>query len=250
MRMTKCLPVALLALGMVLGVGQAVGVGQAGGSQQAEAQAAPLNPQLTAQQKAQQREDARYPLRLHVLAIDDVHRTVRLQPAWCSASAPVVSDTGTASPGDDACGGAGTASLGGGDDDFSGSGRGDLVTPPDGTRALSFKYEGCYRMRVPPGFTGLPARWKKPGKLEVLIPTDRLSGDSHTDPDKLARCTVTVKLEEFVYLRMPNGSLLKVSQEAYTRKPALRVFLSGGSEALQQRIPAPVSVKELMSSRP
>ena len=195
--------------------------------------------------RAQQPVDPKYPLRLHVLAIDDTHRTQRLQPQWCSGSVPVVvGDAGGLGAGQgDACGSSGSLAFGG-DDDFSGGGRADLVTPPAGTQALSFTYEGCSRVRVPPGFQGLPARWKKPGKLEVLIPSDRLELSAATVPAN--RCTLTATLHEFVYLRMQNGSILKVSQEAYLRKPALRVFLSGGVESLQPRVSPTISVKQMM----
>ncbi len=194
--------------------------------------------------RAQQTADPKYPLRLHVLAVDDTHRTVRLQPQWCSGAIPAVAaDAGASGAGTgDPCGG-GSASFGG-DDDFSGGGRADLVTPPAGTQALSFTYEGCSRVRVPPGFQGLPARWKKPGKLEVLIPSDRVELSAATAPAN--RCTLTATLHEFVYLRMHNGSILQVSQEAYLRKPALRVFLSGGAETLQPRVPPTISVQQML----
>ncbi len=194
--------------------------------------------------RAQQAADPKYPLRLHVLAIDDTHRTVRLQPQWCSGAIPAVAaDLGASGAGaGDPCGG-GSASFGG-DDDFSGGGRADLVSPPAGMQALSFTYEGCSRVRVPPGFQGLPARWKKPGKLEVLIPSDRVELSAATVPAN--RCTLTATLHEFVYLRMHNGSLLKVSQEAYLRKPALRVFLSGGAETLQPRVAPTISVQQML----
>jgi len=198
---------------------------------------------------AQDAKASKYPLRLHVLAIDDTRPTIRLQPNWCSTSMPNVgADLSTAgSTGDQTnpCGSGGMATFGG-DDDFSGGGRGDLVTPPAGTQALSFTYEGCSRVRVPPGFQSLEARWKKPGKLEVLIPSDGITGNDRPTPTQ--RCTFTTKLQEFVYLRMRNGSLLKVSQEAYFRKPALRVFLSGGSETLQPRIPVTIPVNQLMKT--
>jgi hypothetical protein len=197
--------------------------------------AEPVNPKL-----------ARYPLRLHVLAIDDTHITQRMQPNWCSTSIP--SFGGDATSGADAggqtgspCGGGGTATFGG-PDDFSGGGRGDLVSPPTGTQALSFTYDGCTRMRVPPGFTALAARWKSHGKLEVLVPSDAIGGSA------TQKCTLTAKSYEFVYLRMRNGTLLKVSQDAYLAKPSLRVFLSGGAETLQARPPQTVSVKQLMRS--
>jgi len=182
----------------------------------------------------------KYPLRLHILAIDDTHPTVRLQPNWCSGSVPAMGgDTGG---GDQGGGCGGGPPIFGGDDDFSGAGRADLVSPPAGTAAITFTYEGCSRVRVPPGFTSLSARWKKPGKLEVLLPTDALGGAA------TQKCTLTATQHEFVFLRMRNGTILKVTQEAYFAKPALRVFLSGGSESLQARTSQTVSVKKLMTS--
>jgi hypothetical protein len=196
---------------------------------------------------AQDATASRYPLRLHVLAVDDTHPTVRMQPNWCSTSIPNwgadVSGAGVEQA--DPCGRGGATSIGG-DDDFSGGGRADLVTPPSGAQAMSFTYEGCGRVRVPPGFQGLPARWKRAGKLEVLIPSDAIPRDKRTASTR--RCTFTASLQEFVYLRLRNGSLLKVSRDAYMRKPALRVFLSGGSEALQPRILPTVSVKQLAAA--
>ena len=201
---------------------------------------------------AQQTPNPRYPLRLHVLAIDDTYRTARLQPNWCSGSIPNLGGDPGASGGTESspCG-SGSATLSFGDNDgFSGAGRADLVSPPNSTQALSntqalnFTYDGCGRVRVAPGFQGLAARWKKPGKLEVLIPSDSIK----TGNIPTRSCTLTVSTHEFIYLRMRDGSILKVSQEAYLRKPALRAFLSGGPETLQQRTPPPtVSVKQLRS---
>jgi hypothetical protein len=152
-----------------------------------------------------------------------------MQPNWASGSLPDLSGGEVSLPSNE-----GTATLGGGDDDFSGTGRADLVTPPYGTVGLNFTYEGCSRVRVPPGFQGLEARWKKPGsKLEVMIPSD-----SGTDrPPRTQRCTLKVVAQPFVYLRMRNGAILRVSKDAYRTKPSLRVFLSGGSEMLQRRAP-------------
>ncbi len=173
--------------------------------------------------------DNRWPLRLHILSIDDAHRTIRMQPNWSSGSFPDVSGAGTI-----ASDSGGSSSLGGGDDDFSGTGRADLVTPPDGTVGLDFTYEGCSRVRVPSGFQGLEARWIKPGsKLEVMIPTDAVTDG----PSPRQRCTLKLTTQSFVYLRMRNGAILRVSQEAYNKKPSLRIFLSGGAEVLQRRTP-------------
>jgi hypothetical protein len=170
-----------------------------------------------------------WPLRLHILAIDDTHRTVRMQPNWSSGSMPDFSGGDVSMPQSES-----SLTLGGGDDDFSGAGRADLVTPPDGTVGLNFTYEGCPRVRVPPGFQGLEARWKKPGsKLEVMIPTDAVTDG----PPRTQRCTLKLTTQPFVYLRMRNGAIMRVSQEAYLKKPSLRVFLSGGTETLQRRTP-------------
>ena len=172
---------------------------------------------------------AKYPLRLHVLAIDDTHRTVRMQPNWSSGSLPDPSGEGTATAPS-----AGSLTLGGGNDDFSGSGRADLVTPPNDTVGATFTYEGCSRVRVAPGFQGLEARWLKPGsKLEVIIPTEAVTDG----PVPTQRCTLKLVTQPFVYLRLRNGAIVRVSQEAYLKKPSLRVFLSGGSETLKRRQP-------------
>ena len=167
-----------------------------------------------------------WPLRLHVLAIDNTHRTVRMQPNWASGSFPDASGEIVSSSSQ------GSATLGGGDDDFSGAGRADLVTPPNGTVGVDFTYEGCNRVRVAPGFQGLEARWKKPGtRLEVLIPTDT----GKDGPVRMQRCTLKLVTQSFVYLRMPTGAIVRVSQEAYVKKPSLRLFLSGGTETLKRR---------------
>ncbi len=88
---------------------------------------------------------------------------------------------------------------------------------------------------MPLGFTSLPARWKSPGrKLEVLIPSDRIPANGRLVPPE--RCTLTVTLHDFVYLLLRNGSLIEISQEDYWKKPALRIFLSGRSPAIQPRL--------------
>ncbi len=173
-----------------------------------------------------------WPLRLHILAIDDTHRTVRLQPQWSSGSLPDLSTGDIPAPSSDQ----GATTLGGGPDDFSGAGRADLVTPPGGaTTGLNFTYEGCSRIRVPPGFQGLEARWLKPGsRLEVMIPTDALNDG----PAPVKRCTIKLTTQPFVYLRLRNGSILRVTPDAYNKKPALRAFLSGPTETLRRRTAA------------
>jgi hypothetical protein len=197
---------------------------------------------------AQDATVSKYPLRLHVLAIDDTHPTVRMQPNWCSGSVPAFGGEvgGSTAEAGIPCGGSSGYTTFGGPDDFAGGGRGDLVTPPEGgTQAVHFTYEGCNRVRVAPGFHSLPARWKSPGKLEVIIPTEAIGSTDRPMPTQ--KCTFKAKLQEFVYLRLPDGAMVKVSPEAYLRKPSLRVFLSGPPETLQRRAPATVSVKQLMA---
>ena len=178
--------------------------------------------------KAAQKHAARWPLRLHVLAIDDTHRTVRMQPNWASGQMPDISDGGI-SPSN-----AGGVTLGGGDDDFSGAGRADLVTPPNATAGLDFSYVGCSRIRVAPGFQGLEARWKKPGKaLEVIIPTEAITDKK----PPTQRCTLQVKTQALIYLRLPSSKIVRVTQADYLRKPSLRMFLSGGATTLKTRTP-------------
>lgn len=197
---------------------------------------------------AQDAKPSKYPLRLHILAIDSTHPTVRMQPNWCSGSVPSFGGEVGGSTGEQGipCGGSSGYTTFGGENDLSGSGRADLVTPPVGNaQGLNFSYEGCSRVRVAPGFHALPARWKSRVKLEVVIPTDSITGEDRTMPTQ--KCTFKVSLQEFVYLRLASGAIVNVSQEAYLRKPSLRMFLSGAPETLQQRVPATVSVKQLVA---
>jgi hypothetical protein len=117
---------------------------------------------------------------------------------------------------------------------FSGEGRGDLVSPPTGTQGISFHYDNCSRVRVHSGFQSLPARWKKPGeRLEVLIPSDDIPVNGRPLPP--VRCSFTVTMHDFVYLLLRNGKIVEVSQDVYRQKPALREFLSGNAQAVQER---------------
>ena len=188
---------------------------------------------------------SKYPLRVHILATDTTYPTPRINTAYSpscdTATLVAFLSQGSAAPGGisgDPCS-IGPDFMRGGMLDpqtappvFSGSGRADLVTPPSAIQGFSFQYEGCSRIRVFPGFQSLPARWKKPGsKLEVLIPTDDVpEHDRVTAP---ARCTFTITLHDFVYLRLSNGAILQVAQDAFWKKPVLRVFLSGGAAPLE-----------------
>jgi hypothetical protein len=185
----------------------------------------------------------KYPLRVHVLASDETHKTPRMSPGEAVACDGVGDMLSAIDPNPDA-----PFSLIGVSSDpcslhagvvvgallrlpdeqpvFSGEGRADLVTPPSSTVGVTFQYDDCLRVRVHPGFTSLPARWKKPGKLEVLFPSDDIPVRGKPLPP--VRCSLRVVTHDFVYLRLKDGKLIEVSQEFYQSKPALRVFLSGG----------------------
>lgn len=194
----------------------------------------------------------RYPLRVHILAADETYQTPRMNAAEsvvCDAIDDMVSSI-SPNPG-------GPVTLSGISSDpcslhadvvagrfldinsyervFSGKGRADLVSPPAATQGFTFHYDGCPRVRVPAGFVSLPARWKKPGvKLEVLVPADDVNVAG--DPLPPLRCSFTVTLHDSVYLLLRNGKLVEVPQEEYWKKPALRVFLSGTTPTVQQRM--------------
>jgi hypothetical protein len=194
---------------------------------------------------------ARYPLRIHVLASDETHKTPRMSPGDSVACDAIEGITDSISPNP-----GGPVTLTGlsgdlcslhpemitgrlldvqdSDPAFSGEGRGDLVSPPTTTQGFSFHYDNCSRIRVHPGFQSLPARWKQPRKkLEVLIPSDDIPEEGRPLPP--VRCTFSVTMHDSVYLLLRNGRLIEVSQDAYRERPALRVFLSGTTEAVQRR---------------
>ena len=196
---------------------------------------------------------AKYPLRVHVLASDETHQTPRMSPGEslvCDNIGGMLDSIGPNLGGPITISGVsgdpcsmGAAIVMGRLMDlpedqqpvFSGSGRGDLVTPPTGTAGLTFTYNDCVRVRVRPGFESLPARWKKPGKrLEVLMPSDDIPEGGRPLPP--VKCSLDVTLHDFVYLLLRNGKLVEVTQDAYWQKPALRVFLSGVAVTVQPRV--------------
>jgi hypothetical protein len=195
---------------------------------------------------------SRYPLRVHVLASDGAHQTPRMSPAEslvCDQIGGMLDSIGPGSGGPLPLSGitsdpcllhpelATARLLNVSDDDpvFSGAGRGDLVSPPSTTQAISFQYDNCARVRVHSGFASLPARWKKPGsRLEVLVPSDAIPVNNRPVPP--VRCTFTVTTHDFVYLLLRDGRLVEVSQDLYWSKPALRQFLSGRPETIQRRL--------------
>ena len=194
----------------------------------------------------------KYPLRVHVLAADDTREFPRMGPAEsvvCDSIDDMLSSI-SPNPG-------GPVTLSGVSADpcalhapvvagrfldintyervYAGQGRADLVSPPSMTQGFSFQYENCARLRVLSGFQSLPARWKKPGqKLEVLVPSDEIPVNGSPLPP--LHCKLAVTMHDFVYLLLRNGRLIEVSQEDYWKKPALRMFLSGTTPSVQQRI--------------
>ena len=194
---------------------------------------------------------SRYPLRVHVLASDETHKTPRMSPGEsvvCDSIEGML-DSISPNPG-------GPISMSGVSSDpcslhaeivtgrlldiqdedpvFSGEGRGDLISPPTAAQALTFRYDNCSRVRVHPGFQSLPARWKQPGKkLEVLIPSDDIPVNGRPLPP--LKCSFTVTLHDFVYLLLRNGRLVDVSQEDYWKRPVLRALLSGVTQTVQPR---------------
>ena len=191
---------------------------------------------LTAPAYARMPDLKKYPLHVHVLASDETHKTPRMAPG-VSLACDGMDDMGALDGGGEgrslrvASGRMVMARLQNATDDdpvFSGEGRADLVTPPKTTQGFTFRYDDCSRVRVRPGFSSLPARWKKPGKtLEVLVPSDAVPKNGR--PLAPVRCTMRVTMHDFVYLLLRNGKMVQVSQDAYWQKPALRVFLSGNA---------------------
>jgi len=207
----------------------------------------------TAPAGARSPKPSKYPLRVHVLAVGEAQREDRMSPSGaiaCDAIDDMLTSSSDSSDG--TISGIGISGIFGdpcsfntgpmagrllyvqSEQSYLGEGRGDLVSPPNRTQAISFQYKDCYRVRAQPGFQSLPARWKKPGQvLEVLIPSDSIPVAGRPMP--MAKCSFTVTQHDFVYLLLPPGRLIEVSQEVYWAKPALRVFLSGGTQTVQRR---------------
>jgi hypothetical protein len=194
----------------------------------------------------------KYPLRVHVLSSDGTHKTPRMTPAaglMCDEISGMLDSVGPSMAGPISVSGLSgdpcslhpemvVGRLLNIDDDdpvYSGEGQGDLVSPPRTTQGVTFKYDNCVRVRVRPGFESLPARWKKPGRqLEVLVPSDDIPVTGR--PLQPVRCSFNVTMHDWVYLLLRDGRLVRVSQELYQQKPALRDFLSGRPETIQRRL--------------
>jgi len=192
----------------------------------------------------------KYPLRVHIISADKTDRIERMKPGESVACDAIGDMTSSISPNPggsitlsgvftDPCT-FGATEVAGRQLDinngyvYSGEGRADLVAPPSTTQGLSFSYRNCERVRVLPGFQSLPARWKKPGQLEVLLPSDEIPVNGREPRPQ--RCTLTAKLHDFVYLLLRNGQVFQVSQEIYWKYPAMRAFLRGKPETVEQRV--------------
>ena len=193
---------------------------------------------------------AKYPLRVHIIAADHTDRVERMKPGQSVACDSIDDMVSSIDPSPD-----GPVSLTGVFSDpctfgamsvagrqleinngyiYSGEGRADLVAPPGSTQGISFHYRNCERVRVLPGFQSLPARWRKPGQLEVLLPSDEIPVNGREPRPE--RCTLTATLHDFVYLLLRNGQVFQVSQEVYWKYPAMRAFLRGNPETVEQRV--------------
>ena len=67
----------------------------------------------------------------------------------------------------------------------------------------------------------------------MLIPSEGIPVNGRPLPP--ARCTLTVTVHDYVYLLLRNGAVIQVSQEVYWKRPALRAFLSGTTQTVQER---------------
>jgi hypothetical protein len=179
-------------------------------------------------------------LRVHVLAAGEAQREDRMSPAGsvaCDAIDDMISSSSDNSDGTisgigisgifgDPCS-FNTGPLAGrllyvqSEESYWGEGRGDLVSPPGGTLGISFQYKDCVRVRV-------------------LIPSDGIPVAGRPLPP--VKCSFTVTQHDFVYLLIPPGRLIQVSQEVYWAKPALRLYLSGGTQSMQRRPAQEVAV--------
>ena len=113
-------------------------------------------------------------------------------------------------------------------------GRANLFDEQGVPHGVEFTYDCQDHLMASTATEAYPARWKKPGKrLEVLMPSDDIPEGGR--PLRPVRCSLDVTLHDFVYLLLPNGKLVEVSKDVYQARPALRLFLRGHQETVQQR---------------
>jgi hypothetical protein len=184
----------------------------------------------------------KYPLRIQVLA-STAHASIATNPFGGSGSPQI---EGVDLPSASAMG----AELDYNTTIYDGRGWGNLVST-DVPQALRFTYDSCLnRIPVTASKEPLAARWKKPHKgkamMEVLVPMEVIPSPKHpeqSDKRRYAKCDVPVTLYTYVYLRLHNGSLIRVTKQAYLAKPALHELAEGPSPTLKQREDPPVQSK-------
>jgi hypothetical protein len=189
----------------------------------------------------------KYPLRLNILF------------SRSSSHYPVINLPSANIPADALAGTAGGEDGGGGppqlvnlplyenpDPVFFGLGRADIISS-DIPQGLNFSYDNCLaKIDVTMPHQPLLARWKKPGQVvELLIP---LPNTRPGRPQEWDRCDMTVALQNYVYLLLHNGMLVRVTQDGFARKPALHQFIEGIATTNNLQ-PAPVSPAMLIHTQ-
>jgi hypothetical protein len=133
---------------------------------------------------------------------------------------------------------------------YDGEGWGDLVSS-ELPLAVKFSYANCLnRIASTMAREPLAARWKESGKgrvMEVLVPVDVIPSPRHpkkADVSKYVQCEIPVTLYDYVYLLLKNGSIVKVTRQAYADKPQLHQFVEGGDPTLKEHPgPPPAAAK-------
>ncbi|MGD0443171.1 MAG: hypothetical protein ABSA39_04465 [Edaphobacter sp.] len=130
---------------------------------------------------------------------------------------------------------------------YNGEGWGDLVSS-EVPQAVKFTYANCLnRIASTMAREPLAARWKESGKgrvMEVLVPVDvipSLRKPKKADVTKYVECEIPVTLYDYVYLLLKNGSIIKVTRQAYADKPQLHQFVQSGDPTLKEHPEPPPS---------
>jgi hypothetical protein len=177
---------------------------------------------------------SKYPLRIQVLA-STAHSRIAANP-FSNSGAPQIE--GVDMPASGAMG----PELDYNTPIFDGHGWGNLVSN-ETPQAITFTYDTCLnRIPITASKAPLAARWKKLRKgqamMEVLVPLDTIPSPKHpaqSDKVRYDKCDLPVKLYTYIFLRLHNGSIVKVTQDAYASKPALQEFAEGPVPTLKQR---------------
>ena len=130
---------------------------------------------------------------------------------------------------------------------FYGQGWADFFFP-EGPQALTFTYDNCAnRIAASMPHAPLFARWKtvdkvtgKPTVLEVLVPLEIQPDTRHPDrldKQRFTKCDIPITFHNYVFLRLRDGSITRVTRQAYAKKPSLSQFVDGAGPTLQPRVP-------------